>query len=559
MLSYAQTILQLLQQLERLGYSQADKIYIHNAYQFLIKRVVCHYRPSGKTMIAHAIGTASILASLKTTKEVITAGMLHVIYPYGDFGDGTAGISVNKQQQTIAVIGKQAEEYVRQYTQFIWTWENLPQLQKCIPIMTPMERNVLLIRLANELEDNLDLGILYCSNAEVRQKENKLVGHLMVELASALGFPTLADELSTAFQASLETRIFREFCHPGFAPRDFAIAPQSYLLKPTIKFHRTLVGVRQITIHSISKVKQKLRSWISRAKQKVKRAVRSLIPAQVLSEKQHSPNPTEKTKLEPRENSPQPILSFDGQHLQQQTSSKRKTILLTGAAGEIGRSLRQLLGEQYHFRCLDRTRIQDAEDIVVADIRNFRSVLKAMQGVEAVIHLAANREVSQPWNDVYKSGIQGTYNVFEAARQAGVRQIIYASTIRVSGWREIMQEPTITPEQGVRPDSLYAVGKVFGEALGQFFADQYGISVVCLRIGAFWTKPTVYDLNDHLLAAWCSPRDLAQLVERSLERENLGFQIFYGISGNTRRYWEISNAQEILGYKPQDNAEDLIM
>ncbi|WP_017655071.1 NAD-dependent epimerase/dehydratase family protein [Fortiea contorta] len=240
------------------------------------------------------------------------------------------------------------------------------------------------------------------------------------------------------------------------------------------------------------------------------------------------------------------------------SSSLEKTILLTGAAGTIGTSLRLLLKEDYHFRCLDCRRVPQAKDVRVADITNFKAVLKAMRGVNAVIHLAANPNIDQSWQDVYISGIKGTYNVFEAARQAGVKQIIYASTNHVSGWREVKQEPHITPEQLVRPDSLYAVGKAFGEALGQFFVDRYGMSIICLRIGGFHSEPKLYVPNDRILATWCSPRDLAQLVRRSLEHENLGFQIFYGISGNTRRYWDISNAQAILGYEPEDNAENLL-
>ena len=237
---------------------------------------------------------------------------------------------------------------------------------------------------------------------------------------------------------------------------------------------------------------------------------------------------------------------------------KQRVVLLTGASGEIGVSLRSQLSGDYHFRCLDFRRIPDAKDVRRVDIQNFKGLLKAMRGVDAVIHLAANPSVDQPWEDVYKSGIGGTYNVFEAARQAGVKQIIYASTNHVSGWREIMHEPEISPEQLVRPDSLYAVGKVFGESLGQFFCDRYEMSVICLRIGWFKTVPKLYVPDDPLLSTWCSPRDLAQLVKRSLDHDNLGFQIFYAISGNTRRYWDISNAEKILGYAPQDNAENLL-
>lgn len=235
-----------------------------------------------------------------------------------------------------------------------------------------------------------------------------------------------------------------------------------------------------------------------------------------------------------------------------------KTILLTGASGAIGRSLQQHLDDSYKFRCIDRQPLPEVEDSHVIDVTDFSAVAAVMAGVDAVIHLAANPHVDQAWNDVYTSGIGGTYNVFEAARQANVRKIIYASTNHVSGWREVLGESPITPDLPVRPDSLYGVGKAFGEALGQFYCDRYEVSVICLRIGTFTEDPQARNSEDRILRTWCSPRDLAQLVARSLEVKNLGFQIFYGISGNTRRFWDIGNAQELLGYRPQDNAEVLL-
>lgn len=235
-----------------------------------------------------------------------------------------------------------------------------------------------------------------------------------------------------------------------------------------------------------------------------------------------------------------------------------KRILLTGAAGNIGKSLYQHLKNCYDFRCLDIKPVPEAEEAIAADITDFNAVRSAMHEIDAIIHLAANPNINQPWEDVYTSSIAGTYNVFEAARQAGVTKIIYASTNHVSGWREIEGEKRIGPDLPVRPDSLYGVGKAFGEALGRFFVDQYKLSVICLRIGSFVHKPKHLTLGDRLLQTWCSPRDLAQLVQRSIDCENLGFQIFYGVSANTNRFWDISNAQELIGYKPEDNAQLLL-
>lgn len=227
-----------------------------------------------------------------------------------------------------------------------------------------------------------------------------------------------------------------------------------------------------------------------------------------------------------------------------------RKVLITGAAGQIGRSLRELLADYYQFRCLDIKPIPNVDEAIIADITDFEAVSQAMVGVDGVIHLASNPAVEQPWQDVYQGGIAGTYTVFEAARQGGVKQIIYASSNHVSGWREIIGEQYITPAMAVRPDSLYGVGKVFGEALAQFFVDKYGMSIICLRIGSFLEFP----YSDRTLKTWCSPRDLAQLVQKSLDHENLGFQIFYGVSNNTHGIWDIENARQLINYQPQDNA-----
>ena len=102
----------------------------------------------------------------------------------------------------------------------------------------------------------------------------------------------------------------------------------------------------------------------------------------------------------------------------------------------------------------------------------------------------------------------------------------------------------------VRPDSYYGVSKCFGEALGRYYVDAFGLSVICLRIGSFQPRPR----GERQLATWISYRDTAQLVWRGIESD-LPFGIFYGISGNTRAYWDIANARELLGYAPEDDAE----
>lgn len=230
-----------------------------------------------------------------------------------------------------------------------------------------------------------------------------------------------------------------------------------------------------------------------------------------------------------------------------------QSVLIVGAAGKIGSSLRDYLGKYYNFRCLDIQAIPDIADMIIADVNDFAAVLQAMQEIDTVIHLAANPSPYQGWHDVYTSGIQGTYNVFEAARQAGVKKIIYASSCYVSkGWG-INRKKLITVDDSVRPNSLYGVGKAVGETLGYYYADNYQLSVICLRIGVFGTYSNVQQTDDWHASMWCSSRDFAQLIQCILEKENLGFQIFYAISNNSNKFVDIGNALKIVDYNPQDD------
>jgi uronate dehydrogenase len=236
-----------------------------------------------------------------------------------------------------------------------------------------------------------------------------------------------------------------------------------------------------------------------------------------------------------------------------------KKVLLTGAAGSIGTAMRNCLGSKYHFRCLDIKPIEDEEDVVVANILDFDALLNAMQGMEAIIHLATNPGFDRTWEDVYSNGIAGTYNVFEAARKAGIKKVIYASTTAVLGWREMQLKKRVSPDMPIHPLNLYGVGKATGELLARYFAEAYHLSIICLRIGSFHVDPPFpQSLHDDILPAWCSQEDLAQLLDRCLQTDDLGFQVFYAVSDNKRRLWDIQNAQKLVGYHSGSNAENLI-
>jgi nucleoside-diphosphate-sugar epimerase len=235
-------------------------------------------------------------------------------------------------------------------------------------------------------------------------------------------------------------------------------------------------------------------------------------------------------------------------------SRRKKRVLITGAAGRIGSSLAPRLKDRYQLRLNCYPAIPDqpaVDDVVLADISDYEQIAPAMQGMDAVIHLAGEPSTRAPWEVVRSWNVEGTYNVLEAARQAGVPRVVFASTNHVMGMYDRDQQWPVYARQPVRPDSLYGVSKAFGEALGRHYYDQFGLSVICFRIGWFLPEP-----RDEISRwMWLSPRDCAQLMWRAIESD-VGFGIFYAISGNSRRHWDISDTIERLGYQPQDNAED---
>ncbi|MCC6630067.1 MAG: NAD(P)-dependent oxidoreductase, partial [Chloroflexi bacterium] len=187
---------------------------------------------------------------------------------------------------------------------------------------------------------------------------------------------------------------------------------------------------------------------------------------------------------------------------------------------------------------------------VQADIAHYDQVMPLMAGIDAVVHMAGEPSVGAPWAAIHEANIVGMYNVIEAARAAGVPKLIFASTNHVMGMYDRDAQWPIYTSQPVRPDSLYGVSKAFGETLGRHYADQFGLSVICLRIGWFLPEP-----RDEIgLWMWLSPRDCAQVVWRAIETDRR-YGIYYAISRNTRRRWDITNTIAELGYVPEDDSE----
>jgi uronate dehydrogenase len=229
-----------------------------------------------------------------------------------------------------------------------------------------------------------------------------------------------------------------------------------------------------------------------------------------------------------------------------------RRILITGAAGNIGRCLREGLRGRYPaIRLSDVVPLEparDGEELAPADLTDMAALAAAMEGVDCVVHLGAV-SVEDAWEKILPANIAGTWNVFEAARRNGVRRIVYASSHHAIGFyrRARSVDRSVPP----RPDGAYGVSKVFGEAVGRLYADKHGMTVACLRIGAFQPKPR----DRRLLKVWLSPHDAVQLVTRCIEAPDYHFLVVYGVSNNTRCQY-LNTGIEFLGYRPEDNAED---
>jgi uronate dehydrogenase len=232
-------------------------------------------------------------------------------------------------------------------------------------------------------------------------------------------------------------------------------------------------------------------------------------------------------------------------------------LLITGAAGNVGRLLRSRLAQPGRtLRLLDVREAEpaapgEAVELLVASVTDLDAMTTACAGADAVLHLGGQSTEAGPL-EVLQLNAYGTYCVLEAARQTGVRRVVIASSNHAVGFHENTDLPPggLPADVAARPDTLYGWSKAAAEAVGRLYADRYGMDVICLRIGMWF--PTPPDLRG--LALWLSPDDGARLVEASLAVPSPGYRLVWGISRNTRRWCSLAPGEEI-GYHPQDDAE----
>ncbi|KDR38096.1 NAD-dependent epimerase/dehydratase family protein [Caballeronia glathei] len=228
-------------------------------------------------------------------------------------------------------------------------------------------------------------------------------------------------------------------------------------------------------------------------------------------------------------------------------------IALSGASGQLGTLLRKTLLERgYDLRSAGGSKslvpIVKDEDVMHGDLRDPAVVDRLLTGVDVLIHMAGT-SVERPLPEIIDNNLRGLVEVYEGARRNKVRRILFASSNHAIGMYPVEDKLDLDCE--FRPDGFYGLSKMWGEGVARMYWDKHGIESVCVRIGSCIEKPTEF----RHLSTWLAQEDLLQIVERTIDAPEIGYIVVWGVSGNTRSYWNNDGATR-LGYRPQHNAED---
>ncbi len=236
-----------------------------------------------------------------------------------------------------------------------------------------------------------------------------------------------------------------------------------------------------------------------------------------------------------------------------------RTVLITGACGNIGQKLRDAWADKYELVLIDRKADPDDPEVIRADLSELEEDwLTYFHGVDTVVHLAANPDPLAPWDELVGPNIDALANVLNASVLAGVDRFLFASSNHaMGGYQDLGNEP-ITEHLPPMPDGPYGLTKLIGERLGESAARAFDLTFLALRIG--WVQiganPPETLPDDWARSIWLSNRDMEQLFEKAIEveLEEVDFEIFNGVSRNQNSRWDIQNASDVLGYQPEDDA-----
>ena len=252
------------------------------------------------------------------------------------------------------------------------------------------------------------------------------------------------------------------------------------------------------------------------------------------------------------------VWSFSKEHgTNNAENHTHRRVLVTGAAGRIGSVFAAYAAQRYDLRLMirsgeDAAKLHGHGEVVEGELGDLARMKELCADMDTVVHLAGNPSPRATWENLLENNIIGTYHAMVAAKDAGCRRIIFASSIHaVSGYGADVQVKTSDP---VNPGDLYGVTKCFGEALGRYLAEQEELSVIAIRIGSFKPLDAARNADSiRIMDSFVSERDLCQLITRCIDNETLRFAVFNGVSDNRFKRLDISDARDLVGYAPQDS------
>lgn len=230
-------------------------------------------------------------------------------------------------------------------------------------------------------------------------------------------------------------------------------------------------------------------------------------------------------------------------------------VLVTGAAGTVGRAVYAALRATHPVRAFDLVPLPDDPTAHVGDLADRAAVERAVAGVHTVIHLGACPRMDADFmRDLLKPNVEGLWHMLDAARLAGVKRFIFASSCNVAfGATELTQLKTNT----VHAFNPYGATKAFGEVLGRWFYDTYGMEFLAVRIGYYRGKYVDPDLRDIFLhRIWLGPRDLERFFQLAVDAKPFGYGLVYACSRCPENYLDLTSARELLGYEPEETVPD---
>jgi NAD+ dependent glucose-6-phosphate dehydrogenase len=233
-------------------------------------------------------------------------------------------------------------------------------------------------------------------------------------------------------------------------------------------------------------------------------------------------------------------------------------VLLTGAAGRIGTAYRNHAGERYSFRLVDVKPIDEpaGHEALTLNLAEPEAARQACEGMDTVIHLAADpRTTAEFYKDLLDPNFKATYNMFRAAKDAGCRRIVFASSVNAVG--AYPHERQVRASDPPCPGNVYGASKAFGESVGAYFAHCEGLSHISIRIGAVLNLSDLSrNASDFLRSIFISYRDLCHLLDRCVETEGIVSAVVHGVSKNNTTWLDLTETSRLLDYHPIDDAFD---